>query len=216
MIRKAERLRIVDTHGAQAVDFLCYCAEDPAERYHAPNTIKKAGTILLTSGHALYSDKARKLFSIEEDSFGGHDTIGGCCSKPSNEMLYGVGNEGCRENFLSALAGHGLGWKDIVPNVNWFMTVPVDTAGAAHVALGSSAGGRLCDASRRDGRAGGDFQLPAGAEPVQQLQTHRYCRSKCWPPELKIPGRLLKHPGQFQGGLLTHDCYVSRVSSRTY
>ncbi|MEO9875466.1 MAG: DUF1989 domain-containing protein [Anderseniella sp.] len=141
VISKAERLRIVDTHGAQAVDFLCYCAADPAERYHAPNTIKKAGSVLLTSGHSLYSDKARKLFSIEEDSFGGHDTIGGCCSKPSNEMLYGVGNEGCRENFLIALAAHDLGWKDIVPNVNWFMNVPVDTAGGAHVALGSSRAG---------------------------------------------------------------------------
>ena len=138
IIKAGERLRIVDTHGAQAVDFLCYCAGYPAERYHAPNTIKKAGTILLTSGHTLYSDRARALFSIEEDTFGGHDTIGGCCSMPSNRMLYGVSNTGCRENFLTALAGHGLGWKDIVPNVNWFMTVPVDMAGGAHVAVGSS------------------------------------------------------------------------------
>ncbi len=138
VIKAGECLRIVDTHGAQAVDFLCYCAKNPTERYHAPNTIKKAGTILLTSGHTLYSDKARALFSIEEDTFGGHDTIGGCCSKPSNELLYGETNEGCRENFLTALAEHHLGWADIVPNVNWFMTVPVDTAGGAHVALGSS------------------------------------------------------------------------------
>ena len=138
VIKADERLRIVDTHGQQAVDFLCYCAADPAERYHAPNTIKKAGTILLTKGHTLYSDRARALFSIEEDSFGGHDTIGGCCSKPSNTMLYGVGNDGCRENFLTVLAAHGLGWRDIVPNVNWFMTVPVDTAGGAQVALGAS------------------------------------------------------------------------------
>jgi hypothetical protein len=28
-----------------------------------------------------------------------------------------------------------------------------------------------------------------------------------WLLELKIPGRLFKHPGQFQGGLLTHSCY---------
>jgi urea carboxylase-associated protein 1 len=138
VIRAGEALRIIDTHGQQAVDFLCYNAEDPAERYYAPNTLKAAGTILLTKGHTLYSDKARALFSIEEDTFGGHDTIGGCCSKPSNEMLYGVANEGCRENFLAALARHGLGWKDVVPNVNWFMTVPVGAAGEAAIALGSS------------------------------------------------------------------------------
>ncbi len=143
VIKTGERLRIVDTHGEQAVDFLCYCADDPSERYHAPNTIKKANSILLTKGHSLYSDRARALFSIEEDSFGGHDTIGGCCSEMSNKMLYGVGNRGCRENFLSALADHGLGWKDIVPNVNWFMSVPVDAVGAAHVAKGSSRPGEF-------------------------------------------------------------------------
>ena len=30
-----ERLRIVDTHGQQAVDFLCYSAELPVDRYNA-------------------------------------------------------------------------------------------------------------------------------------------------------------------------------------
>lgn len=138
VIRKGETLRIIDTHGQQAVDFLCYNATDPEERYHAPNTIKKAGQILLTTGHVLYSDRANPLFTIVADSFGGHDTIGGCCSAPSNRMLYGVPNTGCRENFLAALKPHGLGWRDIVPNVNWFMTVPVDAGGAAAIALGSS------------------------------------------------------------------------------
>jgi len=145
VIRKGETLRIIDVHGQQAVDFLCYNAADPEERYHAPNTIKKAGHILLTTGDVLYSDRANPLFTIMDDSFGGHDTIGGCCSAPSNRMLYGVANEGCRENFLKALAPHGLGWRDIVPNVNWFMTVPVGTAGDAAIALGSSKAGDHVD-----------------------------------------------------------------------
>lgn len=138
IIGKGQKLRIIDTHGQQAVDFLCYNADDPEERYHEPNTIKKAGHILLTAGDVLYSDRANPLFTIVTDTFGGHDTIGGCCSAPSNKMLYGVANRGCRENFLEALAPHGLGWRDIVPNVNWFMTVPVSAAGDAAIALGSS------------------------------------------------------------------------------
>ena len=60
-------------------------------------------------------------------------------------MLYGVANKGCRENFLKALAPHGLGWRDIVPNVNWFMTVPVSAAGDAAIALGSSRPGDHVD-----------------------------------------------------------------------
>ena len=139
IVRRGEVLRITDLEGCQAVDFLCYNVADPQERYHAPNTLKAAGSIFLTTGHRLYSDIARPMFTIVEDQFGGHDTIGGCCSGPSNEMLYGVKDcPGCRENFLTALGVHGLGRKDIVPNVNWFMRVPVGTDGAAAVALGVS------------------------------------------------------------------------------
>jgi urea carboxylase-associated protein 1 len=139
IVSRGEVLRITDLEGQQAVDFLCYNAADPRERYHAPNTIKAAGSIFLTAGHRLYSDVARPIFTIVEDRFGGHDTIGGCCSAPSNELLYGVKNcPGCRENFLTALAQHGLGRSDIVPNVNWFMRVPVTLEGAAAIASGVS------------------------------------------------------------------------------
>ena len=139
IVRQGQVLRITDLEGQQAVDFLCYNAADPEERYHAPNTLKAAGTIFLTTGHKLYSDIARPMFTIIEDQFGGHDTIGGCCSAPSNEMLYGVKNcPGCRENFLTALSRHGLGRKDIVPNINWFMRVPVAADGGAAVVLGVS------------------------------------------------------------------------------
>ncbi len=126
IVAEGQYLTIVDIEGQQGVDFLCYNADNPEERYHAPNTIKAIQTLKLSAGHKLYSDIARPIFTITHDSCGGHDTIGGCCSAPSNEMLYGVVNvPGCRENFLSALFGHGLGRKDIVPNINFFCNVPV-------------------------------------------------------------------------------------------
>ena len=127
VVKKGEMLTIVDTRGGQGVDFLCYNADQPEERYHAPNTLKAALTLKLTTGHTLYSDDARPIFKITEDTFGGHDTIGGCCSEVSNEMLYGVaGTSGCRENFLKGLESFGLSRRDIVPNINFFCDVPVD------------------------------------------------------------------------------------------
>ena len=129
VVRRGQVFRIVDLEGRQGVDFLCYNAEQPEERYHAPNTIKKARTLALGRGHALYSDVARPIFTIIDDTCGGHDTIGGCCSEPSNFLLYGVAKTpGCRENFLRALAEFGLGRRDIVPNVNFFCNVPVKPA----------------------------------------------------------------------------------------
>jgi urea carboxylase-associated protein 1 len=131
IVARGQRLRITDLEGRQGVDFLCYNAADPEERYHAPNTIKAARTLSLGKGHVLYSDRARALFTVVEDSCGGHDTIAGCCSAPSNEMLYGVADcPGCRENFLAVLADHGLGWRDIVPNINFFCAVPIGAGGS--------------------------------------------------------------------------------------
>ena len=119
-------LRLTDLEGRQAVDFLCYAADDPAERYHAANTLKAAATLRLGPGHVLYSDVARPLMTVLADDSGCIDTIGGCCSAPSNAMLYGVQDRpGCRENFLAELARWGLGRKDIVANLNFFATIPV-------------------------------------------------------------------------------------------
>jgi uncharacterized protein len=139
VLRQGQRLRIVDLEGKQAVDFLCYNVEDPSERYNAADTMKYAGTIFLTSGHGIYSDMGRPLFTIVEDTCGRHDTIGGCCSAESNQLRYGVKDTpSCRQNFLRALAPFGLGKKDIVANLNWFMNVPVGADGVMGIVDGLS------------------------------------------------------------------------------
>lgn len=141
-VKPGQFVKIVDLKGRQAVDFLCYNANDREERYSAPNTLKAAATLSLTRGHVLYSDLANPMFEIVDDTYGGHDTIGGCCSAPSNFMLYGVKDcPGCRENFLAALSTFGMGRRDIVPNVNFFMRVGISDAGAAAIAPANSAAG---------------------------------------------------------------------------
>jgi urea carboxylase-associated protein 1 len=146
VVRRGQRLRIVDLEGRQAVDFLCYNAADPAERYNAADTMKVAGTVFLTTGHGLYSDMGRRLFTIAADTCGRHDTIGGCCSAESDRLRYGVeGTPNCRDNFLRALARFGLGKKDIVANVNWFMNVPVQGDGTMAIVDGRSRPGDYVD-----------------------------------------------------------------------
>jgi uncharacterized protein len=146
VVRRGQTLRIIDLEGQQAVDFLCYNAEDPSERYNAADTMKYAGTIFLTTGHGIYSDMGRRLFTIVEDTCGRHDTIGGCCSAESNEVRYGVKDTpSCRQNFLRALTPFGLGKKDIVANVNWFMNVPVGPDGTMGIVDGQSKAGDYVD-----------------------------------------------------------------------
>ena len=45
VIPKGGKLSIIDSKGGQGVDFLCYNADHPEERYHAPNTLKAARSL---------------------------------------------------------------------------------------------------------------------------------------------------------------------------
>lgn len=139
VMEKGERLRIVDLEGRQAVDFLCYSADTPAERYNAADTMKINGTLWLKKGQKIYSDMGNVLFTLAEDTVGFHDTVAGCCSAESNRVRYAVWpTPNCRDNFLVILAKYGLGKKDIVANINFFMYVPVGPNGALAIKQGRS------------------------------------------------------------------------------
>ena len=139
VLRAGQRLRIVDLEGKQAVDFLCYNAANPEERYNAADTMKYAGTIFLTTGHGIYSDLGRRLFTVLGDTCGRHDTIGGCCSVESNMVRYGKpGPANCRDTFVTMLSKFGLGKKDVVANLNFFMNVPVEPDGRMALVEGLS------------------------------------------------------------------------------
>ena len=113
-IDRGEHLVLVDLGGQQAIDFLCYNAHDPHERYHAPNTVKLQGNIYLGPGSVLWSVSARKMMTIVEDTCGGHDTLFGCCSFELDDMRYGArDSRACQQSFSSpswpatAAPGHG-------------------------------------------------------------------------------------------------------------
>jgi urea carboxylase-associated protein 1 len=146
VVGRGNILRIVDLEGRQAVDFLCYNAADPSERYNAADTMKIAGSIFLGAGTRLYSGLGNPIFTILADSCGFHDTIGGCCSSESNFVRYGVRDTpNCRDNFLRGLERFGLGRKDIVANINFFMYVPVTAAGGMAIVDGRSKAGDHVD-----------------------------------------------------------------------
>jgi urea carboxylase-associated protein 1 len=146
LIARGDMLRLIDLEGQQAIDFLCFNAEDPAERYHAANTIKVPGNIFIGEGTVLRSSLARPMMTVVTDTCGRHDTIFGCCSYEIDEVRYGKTNiECCQRNFERELAKHGVGPEHIVPNINFFMYVPVDSDGAAGIADALSKPGDYVD-----------------------------------------------------------------------
>ena len=134
IVKKGQRLKITDLEGQQAVDFLCYNNNDRSDRYSATNTVKVQGNIYVGLGTILYSDSGIPLLEVVEDTIGRHDTVYGCCSNPNNMLRYGVETtESCYTNFETELLKLGMGKEAIVPNVNWFMSVPVLEDGSAGV-----------------------------------------------------------------------------------
>ncbi len=148
LVERGQTLRIVDLEGNQAVDFLLYAADDDAERYSAQDTIAAQGNLFLRAGSVLRSSEGRAMMTIAASAVDYHDTIGGACSCESNTLRYGhhtKAQHACVENFLEANLADGRGKRDIVPNINFFMNVPVEADGALGIVDGISAPGLTVD-----------------------------------------------------------------------
>jgi urea carboxylase-associated protein 1 len=147
-VAAGQTLRIVDLEGNQAVDFLLYAAADDTERYSSQDTVAAQGNIFLRKGSVLRSNEGRPMMTITATAVDYHDTIGGACSCESNTLRYGhhtKAQHACVENFLEANLREGRGKRDLVPNINFFMNVPVEEDGALGIVDGISAPGLAVD-----------------------------------------------------------------------
>ncbi len=77
IIRKGQTLRIVDTHGQQAVDTLFYCADDLQERYSGQDTLRAQGSAYVSTGTRIMSNEGRTMLRVTADTCGLHDTCAG-------------------------------------------------------------------------------------------------------------------------------------------
>ncbi|WP_341280338.1 urea amidolyase associated protein UAAP2 [Paenibacillus sp. FSL H8-0537] len=139
-------LRIVDLEGNQAADTLFYDADQPEDHYSAIATIAGQANVYLTAGSVLRAESGKPLVTIVADTCGRHDTIGGSCSAQSNTVRYAhekLHMHNCRDTFMLQLAKREAGYtkRDLAPNVNFFMNVPVTAEGGLQFADGVSAPG---------------------------------------------------------------------------
>ena len=145
VVRAGDQLDIIDLHGNQAVDCLLYAATDHTDRYSAQATITAQRNIFLGTGSVLLTDAGTALMTVVADEVGNHDTIAGACSQESNTLRYGhhtAHQHACVENFLAEALKWGLGKRDLVSNINWFMNVPVEADGTLGIVDGLSAPGK--------------------------------------------------------------------------
>jgi urea carboxylase-associated protein 1 len=149
-VKQGQVFRIIDLEGNQAVDTIFYNAQDTTERYSVTDTVQRQGGIYLTAGTVLYSNHGRPLLTIVADTCGRHDSFGGACAAESNTVRYAHQKKfmhSCRDNFLLALAhaNNGMNKRDLAPNINFFMNVPVTPDGGLSFEDGVSAPGKYVE-----------------------------------------------------------------------
>ncbi|WP_062461324.1 urea amidolyase associated protein UAAP2 [Demequina soli] len=145
VVRAGRVLTLVDVGGNQSGDCLIYDAADRDVRYSVQATLAAQRNAYLVDGAVLRDQEGHPLMTIVGNEVDRQDTIGGACSKESNTLRYGhhtLFHHACRENFLLEGARHGLGPRDLVSNINWFMNVPVEPDGTLGIVDGMSGPGR--------------------------------------------------------------------------
>lgn len=148
LIEAGGAVRIVDSHGQQAVDTLFYSAADTAERYSAQDTLAANRNAYVGQGTRLISNDGNLMLTVTADTVGRHDTSAGACSVESNTVRFGHDARhlhACRENFVSEGARWGLTKRDIVANLNFFMNVPIEPDGKLAIVDGLSEPGHYVE-----------------------------------------------------------------------
>jgi uncharacterized protein len=144
IVRKGQTIRIIDTEGQQAVDTLFYKADDFSERYSGQDTLRVNGNAYVGLGTKIVSNEGNVMLVVTADSCGRHDTSAGACSCESNTVRFGHETKylhSCRDNFVLEVTRHGMSKRDIVPNINFFMNVPIEPSGQMTIVDGLSSPG---------------------------------------------------------------------------
>ncbi len=144
IVRKGQTIRIEDSYGQQAIDTLFYRADDFSERYSNQDTMRAQGAAYVGVGTKVMSTEGNVMLRMTADSCGRHDTSAGACSCESNTVRFGHATKylhACRDNFVLEVTKHGMSKRDIVPNINFFMNVPIKPNGEMTIVDGISSPG---------------------------------------------------------------------------
>ena len=138
-------VRLHDLAGEACAAVLLHNADQPAERLNVADTVKIQWQAYLGTGALLLSDMGRAMASIVHDTSGTHDALCGASTRARNEQRYGDGAvsgpcPNARDQFVVALAKHGLTRRDVAPNVSFFKGVRVADGGALEFRAGAGAG----------------------------------------------------------------------------
>lgn len=129
-LARGEVLRIIDVEGGQTGDLLAY-APDAGQRLSNGRTFDYQGTIYLSTGDVLWSDRSERMLTIVADPAGRHDFLYASCSIEMYRLQYGETGErpNCADNLRRAFRDLGIEPDPLPTSFNLFMNVEVGPDG---------------------------------------------------------------------------------------
>ena len=135
LMKKGQRLKVIDPQGEQVSDMVLFNAEDVREKISSGKTLDFEETILITKGNFLWSNRSRKMMEILEDTNGRNDFLLAPCSPETFEIMYehkGY-HPSCFENLSVNLEKFGISPDDVPTAFNIFMNVQFQQNGKLSV-----------------------------------------------------------------------------------
>jgi uncharacterized protein YcgI (DUF1989 family) len=123
---QGQRVRVINTHGAQVVDTWAFAASDVSEWMSMECSRAWFLRLRAAVGDTFLTNQRRPILSLVEDTSGGaHDTLIAACDAPRYRLLGVEGHhDNCRDNLHAALGALGLRAPATPSPLNLFMNIP--------------------------------------------------------------------------------------------
>ena len=131
---RGQHLRLIDLEGQQSGDLLPFSA-DGKHRLSNGRTFDFGGTVYLSTGDSLWSDRSERMMTIVADDVGRHDFFYSPCNLDMFRLQYGVTGHhaNCYDNLCLALRSLGLEPEPLPNAFNFFMNVEIAQGGRLQV-----------------------------------------------------------------------------------
>lgn len=135
IIKKGEKLKVIDPQGSQVSDMVLFNANDTREKISSGKTLDFEESILITAGNFLWSNRSNKMMKIIEDTNGRNDFLLAPCSPETFQIMYNNHeyHPSCFENLYTNLASYKIEPDDIPTAFNIFMNVQFNLEGKISV-----------------------------------------------------------------------------------
>ncbi|QNJ98822.1 DUF1989 domain-containing protein [Constantimarinum furrinae] len=131
ILKRGQRLKVIDPMGQQVSDMVLFNAHDIKEKISSGKTLDFEENLLITNGNYLWSNRSNKMMKIIQDTNGRNDFLLAPCSPETFKIMYNHNSyhPSCFENLIKNLSKYEIEADDIPTAFNIFMNVQFKDTG---------------------------------------------------------------------------------------